>query len=162
MPMMRRGRWRRGWGSRSRPPFSIAAPAVTAPDAGPDRAGRLTSAWRLLSLLRGGSCPRDRARKPLILFAPQLVYIPERDQADEGPHPAGDIKHQRIDAGESVHDQAGRAPGKEHDDGARQQGPHDSSLVAGRHDGARVWLVIRKLRLRLPAAPEVKRFASPR
>src|ERR1700724_3631162 len=85
-------------------------------------------------------------RKLRILFAPQLVQIAESDQADEGPHPAGDIEHQRIDAGEGVHDQTGRAPGNQHDDGARQQVTHDSSLVAGSHDAARLWLVLRKLR----------------
>jgi hypothetical protein len=43
-------------------------------------------------------------RKLRILFAPQLVYIPDSEVT------------------------------------------HDSGLVAGRHDAARVWLVLRKLR----------------
>src|SRR6202035_5084754 len=98
-------------------------------------------------------------RKLRILSAPQLVYIPESDQADEGPNPAGDVKHQRIDAGKGVHDQTGRAPGDQHDDGTRQHITHDSSLVAGRHEGARLWLVIRKLPQKMS---DVRRSASPR
>src|SRR5260370_32201387 len=85
-------------------------------------------------------------RELRILFAPQLVQIAESDQADEGPHPAGDVEHQRMDVGEGVHDQTSRAPGNQHDDGARQHITHDSSLMTGRHDAARLWLGMRKLR----------------
>ena len=53
----------------------------------------------IAEFLRGGACASNRARKALILFASQLVQIAETDQADEGPHPSGNVEHQRIDAG---------------------------------------------------------------
>src|SRR5580700_2316289 len=99
-------------------------------------------------------------RKMRILLAPQLVQIAERDQADEGPHPAGDVKHQRVDAGPKIHDQTGGAPSDQHDDGTRQQITHDSSLVAGHHDAARLWLVLGKLQ-RFDECVHAKRVCSP-